>query len=86
VPEDGSDPDPICIFIPGFAHWTSAKDVEQWLDDNNFNSSQLHNGWPILNCSEAGYTWITYDFIGTSTNQGDHWKIAENPDFEIISW
>jgi hypothetical protein len=20
VPEDGSDPDPICIFIPGFAH------------------------------------------------------------------
>lgn len=83
--QDVSETDPICICIPGFSYWTSAQDVEKWLDDNNINQS-LHNGWPILNGSETGYTWINYELIGSSTTQGYRWEIAENPEFEIISW
>lgn len=82
--QDASSTDPIRICIPGFADWTSAQDAETWLEDNKLEENPF--GWPILNCSEAGYTWITYEYIGSSTIQGHRWQIAENPGFKLISW
>lgn len=73
------------VCIPGFSHWTSAADVEKFLDDH-ISFHQYNEGWPVLNCSKGNYTWITYEYIGSSAIQGHRWEIAENSQFTLISW